>query len=132
MHFKLNKLDTKQLKPFGIHLLQARRGSGKTTLLKQILFDMSSSNSTFDLTLVFAPCRSSADMFRRMTVPSLVYDEMRLDVIEKVLSLQRELLATNKGKHICIVCDDCSYDKSFSRSVPRRARQQTDACRACR
>jgi hypothetical protein len=98
MHFKLNKLDTKQLKPFGIHLLQARRGSGKTTLLKQILFDMSSSSSTFDLTLVFAPCRSSADMFRRMTVPSLVYDEMRLDVIEKVLSLQRELLAKKQRK----------------------------------
>ena len=117
MHFKLNKLDTTQLKPFGIHLFQARRGSGKTTLLRQILFDLSR-RSTFDLTLVFAPCRSSADMFRRLTVPSLVYDSMRIDVIEKVLSIQRELLAKNKRKSICIVCDDCSYDRSWWRSAP--------------
>ena len=39
-------------------------------------------------------------MFRRLTVPSLVYDDLRLDVIEKVLSIQRELLARNKAKSI--------------------------------
>ena len=115
MQFKLNKLDTKAIKPFGIHLCQARRGSGKTTLLKQILYDL---RSTFDLTLVFAPCRSSADMFRRLTCPSLVYDSLRVDVLERVLSIQRELLSMNKRKSICVVCDDCSYDKSFWRSAP--------------
>jgi hypothetical protein len=54
----------------------------------------------------------------RLTVPALVYDELRLDVLEKLLSLQRDLMAAGKRKSICVVLDDCSYGNDFWRSAP--------------
>lgn len=113
MHFKLNRLDTGKIKPHAIHLFQAKRGGGKTTLLRQILYDI---RNSIDVTIAFAPCQSSQDMFRSLIPAELVYAEFRVDVIEKLLSLQRELLAQNKQRNICIVLDDCSYRKDFWRS----------------
>jgi|EP00966_Prymnesium_polylepis_P336672 hypothetical protein len=69
----------------------------------------------FDLACAMTPTVSSQEMLREHMPGSLVYSELREDVVAEMLRLNRELAPINKQKSILLIFDDLSYDKSIFR-----------------
>ena len=113
MKFELTKMDMSKIRPHAIHLFQARRNSGKSVLMRYILYEI---RHMIDATVVFCPTKSTADMFRGLIPREFIYQEASLDALERILKFQRERVRIGKGRSLCIVLDDCAFDKKFWRS----------------
>ena len=113
MRLQIQKLDPTTLRPGQVLLFCGRRGSGKSHCLRFIMHAM---KDHFDLACAMTPTVSSQEMFAELMPRSLIYPELREDVIENMLKLNRELALKNKTKSILLIFDDLSYDKSIFRT----------------
>ena len=115
MKLKLDRFDPDTLPLGSITLCQGRRNTGKSTILKSLMLAL---KDKIDVCVAMTPTQSSADFFRSVMPPQLVYDKgIELGVIETLLAIQRELIANGKRRECLLLLDDVSYDKQAFRSA---------------
>ena len=115
MKLKLDRFDPSTLPLGSITLIQGRRNTGKSTILRSLMY---AQRSKVDICVAMTPTQSSAEFFRSVMPPQLVYDKgIELGVIESLLTIQREIIAGGKRRECLLILDDVSYDKTAFRSA---------------
>ena len=103
-----------QIKPNTIMMFIGRRGMGKTTTMLSIIRE---SSLKFDIMIGMSPTHSSCVQFEQMGIPpTLIYDDLNTEVVERVLDAATH--CTNQGKkvRIALILDDCAYDSNMWKS----------------
>ena len=74
-----------------------------------------------DYCLAMAPTEDTLKMFREFLPESCVFDHFAQDKLERVVSVQRELVNRGKKRHVLIILDDCMYQKGVLKSTCMRS-----------
>lgn len=74
-----------------------------------------------DYALAMAPTEDSLRAFREFLPESCIFDHFSQDKLERVMSLQRELVNRGKKRSILIILDDCLYQKGVLKSTAMRS-----------
>ena len=119
---KLSKLDpAKQVAPGSIITLVGKRNTGKTQCILNLMFEL---RNKIELCICMTPTRSSAQAFAKVMPRCLIFDELRLDVIERLMDIQSEIAAAKRRvRSVLLVLDDTSWEaKAFRTPSPILAR----------
>ena len=72
-------------------------------------------------TVCFTPTEETRLHFEKMVPSSCIHGNLDLDVIERALEVQKELLERNKLRSLLLVADDCAFNKGVWRSPTVRS-----------
>lgn len=117
MAVRIRKFDPTSIKESRILFLIGRRGSGKSSCLKDILYRMPRP----DYCVAMAPTEDTLNMFREFLPETCIFDHFSQEKLERVCSLQRELVNRGKVRKVLIILDDCMYQKGVLKSTSMRS-----------
>jgi len=114
--------DPKTMKADATVLMLGKRGTGKSTLLQDIMFHMS---PRLFSGIAMAPTEDSVAMFESFLPRCFVFDNFKVDAVEKLMQTKRLLSRMNRKKtkqaesggdsfsrrYVAVLLDDCMYDK---------------------
>jgi len=116
MALRIKKFDPSTITAGKILFLLGRRASGKSHLMKELLFYMSKP----DLVIAMSPTRDSLDTFETFLPKACIFDRFSQQVVDTVVSVQRELIKNNKKRTVLLILDDCIYQKGVLKSESMR------------
>ena len=116
MSFKVKKFNPCTMKPHRIVFIIGKRHTGKSVLMKDLLYHMPRP----DFVLAMAPTEDTLAMFREFIPNACIYDHFNQDALDKVVAVQKELVAKGKTRNIMILLDDCLYQKNVLKSTSMR------------
>lgn len=118
MRLDIRRFDPACIAPGRIVLLIGKRGTGKSFLAKDLLYHM---RKDVHIPVVMSPTHSSIADFEKFVPRSLIHDRFNPDTIQSLIDSQRARAHTGKKlRNVCLVLDDCMYDKKCLRSVAMR------------
>lgn len=94
-----------------------KRNTGKSVLMRDLLYHMPRP----DFCLAMAPTEDTLKMFRDFLPESCVFDHFSQEKLERLVSLQRELVNRGKKRNVLIILDDCMYQKGVLKSTCMRS-----------
>lgn len=118
MKLRLNKWDPSNVKDHRKILFVGRSGGGKSVAMRHLLYEL---RERVDLTIAFTPTEETRQNFEQALPPSCVHDHLDLNIVERALAAQKELLEKGKERTLLLVADDCAFDKSVWRSSTVRS-----------
>lgn len=118
MKYRIQKWDPSSLKANRKMLFVGRSGGGKSCAMRNLLYEI---RSNIDLAIMFTPTETTRQDFLKMVPEPCVYDTLDLSVIDRTLSMQKELGEKGKERNVLLCADDCAFDKSVWRSSTVRA-----------
>ena len=74
-----------------------------------------------DFCLAMAPTEDTLKIFREFLPDACVFDHFSQDKLERLVSLQRELVNRGKKRNVLIILDDCMYQKGVLKSTCMRS-----------
>lgn len=112
MNLQIKKFNPNTMRDNSVVVYIAKRMSGKSTCVKDIMCHKKHLPAG-----VVMSGTEEGNCFYQEFVPDLfIYNEFRVDVIEKVVARQRALIKQGeKNSPVFIILDDCMYDKKFLR-----------------
>lgn len=116
MSLRIKKFDPRGIKEHRIIFLIGKRHTGKSRLMLDLLSQM----PAFDFAMAFAPTDDTIETFRTFLPSSCVYSNFSHDKLERLLSLQRELIRRGKKRSVLLILDDCLYQKNTLKSTAMR------------
>lgn len=118
--FRLERFDpAKQIKEHRSILFVGRSGAGKSTCMIDWLRQLA---HRFDVAIFFSPTLESANQFKQLTPSCFVYESaLDVELVSKLLDIQKELLRNGKERSVLLCCDDCGFSKSTWRQDAIRA-----------
>lgn len=114
---RVRKFNPETMRESFIAFLIGRRHTGKSVLMKDLL----SRIRRPDFCLAMAPTEDTLRMFRSFLPESCVFDHFSQEKIERIVSLQRELVNRGKKRTVLIILDDCMYQKGVMKSTAMRS-----------
>lgn len=74
-----------------------------------------------DYVLAMAPTEDTLKMFRSFLPETCIFDHFSQEKLERIVSLQRELVNRGKKRTVLILLDDCLYQKGVLKSNAMRS-----------
>jgi hypothetical protein len=111
MNLQLKKFDPRTMRDNSIVVYIAKRMSGKSICVKDIMYhkrDLSAG-------VVMSGTEEGNGFYKDFIPDIFIYNEYRADVIEKIVSKQKQLVKKGNTNRVFIILDDCMYDKKFLR-----------------
>lgn len=108
----IKRFDPTTMKPHRIAVCIGKRGTGKSVLIRDLMYHM---RRNLHYGVAMTPTHESAECFEKFMPLSSVYKDYRVDVLERMLNMQRQR-SHDKGmdslRSLFLILDDCMYDKS--------------------
>ena len=104
------------MKDHRITFLIGKRHTGKSRLMLDLLSNMPKP----DFVMGFAPTDDTLDTFKTFMPASCIFNQFSNDKLERLLSLQRELIRRGKARSVLLILDDCLYQKGVLKSTSMR------------
>ena len=117
MALRIKKFDPLTIKESRILFLIGKRHTGKSVLMKDLLYHMPRP----DYVIAMAPTEDTLKMYREFLPPSCIFDHFSQDKLDRVVSLQRELVSRGKKRTVLVILDDCLYQKNVLKSTAMRS-----------
>lgn len=117
MSISVQKFNPSTLKENRIIFILGKRHTGKSVLLKDLLYHMPKP----DFVLAMAPTEDTLKMFREFLPEICIYDHFSQEALDRVVSVQRELVNRGKRRTVLIILDDCMYQKNVLKSTSMRS-----------
>lgn len=112
---KIRKWDPQTIKPASTTLLVGRRGTGKSTILRDLAWQFAQ-RQCIDLVVGMSPTEESSESLGSFIPRTLIYNEYREDVLQKLMDSQRRAWRRGHGPNVLLFLDDCGFDKSVFKS----------------
>jgi hypothetical protein len=116
MSLRIKRYDPSRLTEGKIIFMFGKRNTGKSVLMT----DIASKGPRFDFCIAFAPTLSTRVVLCQYIPSSCVYDEFSVDRLERVISVQQQLVSQGKKRSVLIIMDDCMYNKNVFTSTAMR------------
>ena len=113
---RIKKFDPSKIQESRIIFLLGKRHTGKSVLMKDLLYHMPRP----DFVLAMAPTEDTLKMFREFLPEACIFDHFSQEKLERVVSVQRELVARGKKRTVLVLLDDCLYQKGVLKSNAMR------------
>lgn len=117
MAIRIKKFDPKTITASRILFIIGKRNTGKSVLMRDLLYHMPKP----DYCLAMAPTEDTLKMFREFLPESCIFDHFSQEKLERLVSLQRELVNRGKKRNVLIILDDCMYQKGVLKSTCMRS-----------
>ena len=114
---RIKKFNLKSIKENRIIFIIGKRHTGKSVLMKDLLSNMPRP----DFVLAMAPTEDTLRMYREFVPESCIFDHFSQEKLERVVSIQRELVNRGKKRTVLIILDDCLYQKGVLKSTAMRS-----------
>tara|TARA_B110001450_G_C17651616_1_gene493530 strand:- start:975 stop:1817 length:843 start_codon:yes stop_codon:yes gene_type:complete len=114
---RVKKFEPTSITESRIIFLIGKRNTGKSVLMRDLLYHMPRP----DFVLAMAPTESTLQAFREFIPECCIYDHFNQDAVDRLVSLQRELVTQGKKRTVMLVLDDCMYSKNVLRSKSMRS-----------
>jgi len=108
--YRLRKWDPTAVAGDKTILVIGKRGSGKSVAIADIMYSV---RTRIPAAVVFSGTEESNGHFGRFVPREYVYPEFNALTMEKIMQRQRDLIRRGTPSPICVVLDDCAYDKRF-------------------
>jgi hypothetical protein len=89
------------------------RKSGKTTLTFDVTKEL---GQRVDYCFVMCPSPSAIEEFQQIVPRSFIYTQVDTDVISRIMTTQRKLIAKGRRRNILLILDDCLSTEGFGKS----------------
>ena len=116
MALRIKKFDPSSITSGKIIFLLGRRASGKSHLMKELLYYMSKP----DLVVAMSPTRDSLNTFETFLPKTCIFDRFSQQVVDTIVTVQRDLIRRNKKRTVLLILDDCIYQKGVLKSESMR------------
>jgi len=93
-----------------------RRNTGKSVLMKNLLYHMPRP----DYAMAMAPTEDTLREFREFLPEACIFDHFAQEKLDKLVTVQRELVSQGKKRTVLIILDDCIYEKGVLKSTAMR------------
>ena len=114
---RVRKFDPRTMKESRIIFILGKRHTGKSVLMKDLLYRMPKP----DFAVAMAPTEDTLKMFREFLPECCIFDHFSQEKLDRIVSLQRELVARNVKRTVMIILDDCLYQKGVLKSTAMRS-----------
>ena len=114
---RIKKFDPRSIGESRIIFILGRRNTGKSTLMQSLLYHMPRP----DYVVAMAPTEDTLRMYREFLPESCIFDHFSQDKLERIVSVQRELVNRGKKRTVLIILDDCLYQKGVLKSNAMRS-----------
>ena len=94
-----------------------KRHTGKSVLMKDLLYRM----PTPDYVVAMAPTEDTLRMYREFLPECCIFDHFSQERLDRIVSVQRELVNRGKKRTVLVLLDDCLYQKGVLRSTAMRS-----------
>ena len=112
-NIRVKKFNPATIKPHRVIFMIGRRGSGKSSLLLDLLSHMPKTDFVFAM----APTEDTLEALGKHIPESCLFNSFSLEKIERMLTLQTELIRRGKQRSITLILDDCMYQKGLLKST---------------
>ncbi|OUU49628.1 MAG: hypothetical protein CBC12_07335 [Candidatus Puniceispirillum sp. TMED52] len=113
---RIKKFNPTNIKQHRIIFLIGKRHTGKSSLMIDILSKMPCP----DFVMGFSPTDDTLDTFKQFIPGSCIFSQFSQDKLERLLSLQREIIRRGKTRSVLLILDDCMYQKGILKSTAMR------------
>ena len=113
---RVKRFDPKSIKQHRIIFLVGKRHTGKTCLMQDLLSHMPKPDFVMGMT----PTEDTAAVFREFMPDTCIFNAFNQEKLERMLSVQRELIRRGKSRSVLLIMDDCLYQKGVLRSSAMR------------
>jgi predicted AAA+ superfamily ATPase len=117
MSIRIRKFDSSSIKESRIIFILGKRNTGKSVLMKDLLYHMPRP----DYVVAMAPTEDTLRMYREFLPESSIFNHFSQEKLDKIVSVQRELVNRNKKRTLLIILDDCLYQKGVLKSTSMRS-----------
>lgn len=117
MALRIKKFNPGSIKPNRILFLIGKRHTGKSVLMRDLLYHMPRP----DYVLAMAPTEDTLAMYREFVPECCVFNHFSQEKLDRVVTLQRELVNRGKERRVLIILDDCLYQKGVLKSNAMRS-----------
>jgi hypothetical protein len=117
MAIRIKKFDPSTIKEARITFLLGKRHTGKSVLMKDLLYHMPRP----DYVVAMAPTEDTLRMYREILPECCIFDHFSQDKLDRIVSLQRELVTRGRKRTVLIILDDCLYQKGVLKSTAMRS-----------
>lgn len=115
-NIRIKKFNPTSMKEHRVTFLIGKRHTGKSSLMVDILSKMPKP----DFVLGFSPTDDTLDLFQKFIPWGCLYSQFSNDKLERLLSLQREVIRRGKKRSVLLILDDCLYQKGVLRTTAMR------------
>jgi len=116
MALRVQKFNPCTMKESRITFIVGKRGTGKSVVLMDLLYNMPRP----DYVLAMCPTETSLALFRTILPETSIFDHFNQEKLERVVTLQKELVSRGKKRTVLIILDDCMYNKAVLKSMAMR------------
>lgn len=116
MSIRIKKFNPDTIKEHRITFLIGKRHTGKSSLMLDILSKMPNP----DFILGFSPTDDTLETFKTFMPTACIFSAFSQEKLERLLSLQRELIRRGKKRSVLLILDDCLYQKNVLKSTAMR------------
>ena len=117
MSIRIRKFDSSSIKESRIIFILGKRNTGKSVLMKDLLYHMPRP----DYVVAMAPTEDTLRMYREFLPESSIFNHFSQEKLDRIVSVQRELVNRNKKRSLLIILDDCLYQKGVLKSTSMRS-----------
>ena len=114
---RVKRFDPSTIQASRILFIIGKRNTGKSVLMRDLLFNMPKP----DYCLAMAPTEDTLRMFREFLPGCCIFDHFSQDKLERLVTIQRELVNRGKKRQVLIILDDCMYQKGVLKSTCMRS-----------
>ena len=116
MSIRIRKFDSSSIKESRIIFILGKRNTGKSVLMKDLLYHMPRP----DYVVAMAPTEDTLRMYREFLPESSIFNHLSQEKLDRIVSVQRELVNRNTKRRLLIILDDCLYQKGVLKSTSMR------------
>lgn len=113
---RVKKFNPTTIKQHRIIFLIGKRHTGKSSLMIDLLSKMPCP----DFVMGFSPTDDTLETFKAFMPTSCIYSQFSQEKLERLLSLQREIIRRGKTRSVLLILDDCLYQKGILKSTAMR------------
>lgn len=117
MALRIKRFDPRTIRESRITFIIGKRNTGKSVLMKDLLYHMPCP----DYVVAMAPTEDTLKIFREFLPESCIFDHFSQEKLDRIVSLQRELVNRGKKRTVLIILDDCLYQKGVLKSTAMRS-----------
>lgn len=113
----IRKFDTSTMKPDAVVFVIGKRGTGKSTLIRDIIYH---NKHKFNAAMGMSPTEVMTHDLARFIPPSCLYDSFSETALQRLLNHQRRIGNKKDMRSVCLIMDDCAYDRAVFKKKPFR------------
>jgi hypothetical protein len=117
MSVRVKKFNPSSIRESRVIFIIGKRNTGKSILMKDLLYHMPRP----DYVVAMAPTEDTLRMYREFLPEGCIFDHFSQEKLDRIVSLQRELVARGTKRTVLIILDDCLYQKGVLKSTAMRS-----------